>query len=45
MVVFHFTIDDCKLGMYFLKMALSCRNRSELSDCNIMYCKCIQLEH
>jgi hypothetical protein len=35
--VFQLTVDEFKLGMYSLKMTLSCRNMSEWSDCNDIY--------
>ena len=51
--VVHFTIEGFKLGTYFLKMALSCRNMSECSGSNVththtraciyIFCNCIYL--
>jgi hypothetical protein len=39
--VFQLTIYGFKLFIYFLKMALSCRNMSEWRACDSMYCECI----
>ena len=35
--VIHFTINGFKRGMYYVKMALSCRNMSKLSGYNVIY--------
>jgi len=41
--VIPFSINYFNLGMYCLKVALSCRNVTELNDCHIIYCKKILL--
>ena len=33
---------DFKLGMYSLKLALTCRNMIEWNDCNVIYCQWIE---